>query len=106
MSNSLTFEQKLDNYVPPMRPVMRKELESFIRDEIQKAKAEITDFYENILNKPEIKEILEVKKSVKMLKKLINSKKKLTVFDQKGNKKLEIGEIGKGRFKYGIRRYK
>ena len=31
---------------------------------------------------------------------------KVTVFDEKGNKKLEFGKIGRGKFKYGIKRYK
>jgi len=31
---------------------------------------------------------------------------KITIFDKKGKKKLEIGEVGKGRFKYGIKKYK
>ncbi len=31
---------------------------------------------------------------------------KVTVFDEKGKKKLEIGKIGRGKFKYGIKRYK
>jgi len=82
-----------------MHPKIREELESFIRDEIQKEREQITDFYEKILNKPEIKEILEVKKAVKELKKLIRDSKKITIYDDDGKKKLEVGEIGKGRFK-------
>lgn len=31
---------------------------------------------------------------------------KVTVFDKKGNKKLEFGKIGRGKFKYGLRRFK
>lgn len=36
----------------------------------------------------------------------IPTKRKVTIFDKKGKKKLEFGLIGKGRFKYGIKKYK